>query len=240
MSERAPTQVAGTPASAWLEQVRYEERRGELLAAYDLALRGLEEHPDDMELSYRSVLALARTGATVEAERRYTELGLDRADSDEVAALWARIQKDRSLAASGETRRRLAVVAASLYQAIADRSSGYFPAINAATMSLLAGRSDDARRLASRSLDLVEASGEDSYYAAATRAEARLLLGELPEARQRAGARVHPQRRGLRRPIHDAPPIASDLCRDGRRHLVALGPGRTDRGSLLRPHDRAY
>jgi hypothetical protein len=182
MSERAPTREPGTPASAWLEQVRYEERRGELLAAYDIASRGLEEHPDDVELAYRSVLALARTGATAEAERRYRELGLDGADSDDAAALWARIQKDRSLAASGEARRQLAEMAGSLYEAIADRGAGYFPAINAATMNLVAGRDGDARRLATRSLDLVDASGEDSYYGAATRAEAHLLLGEMSQA----------------------------------------------------------
>jgi hypothetical protein len=58
------------PASRWLEMARRQEKRGELLAAYDIAGRGLEEHHGDVELANRAVLALARTGATSEAERR--------------------------------------------------------------------------------------------------------------------------------------------------------------------------
>jgi hypothetical protein len=37
-------------AADWLTAVRDAERRGELLAAFDLADRGLEEHPDDIWL----------------------------------------------------------------------------------------------------------------------------------------------------------------------------------------------
>jgi hypothetical protein len=48
----------------WLEAVREEERRGELLAAFDLAERGLTDYPGDVRLKHRAVLALARAGAT--------------------------------------------------------------------------------------------------------------------------------------------------------------------------------
>ena len=109
------------------------------LAAHDIAARGLEEHPGDVGLAYRAVLALARTGATYEAERRFNELGLSEIDSEDVSALAARIQKDRSLAAMGDERLKLAAMAASSYRRIWDRSGGYFPAINAATLSLVAG-----------------------------------------------------------------------------------------------------
>ena len=64
------------------------------------------------------------------------------------------------------------------YQRIADQNRAYFPAINAATLHLVAGDSATARSLASEALSLVEASGEATYYAAATRAEAELLLGD--------------------------------------------------------------
>ena len=166
------------PTAEWLEMVRREERRGELLAAYDIANRGLEQHPEDVDLAYRAVLALARSGSTSEAERRFVELHLTDVDTEDVAALWARILKDRALAASGEERRRLAEAAALAYQRIADQNRAYFPAINAATLHLVAGDAATARSLASEALSLVEASGEDTYYAAATRAEAKLLLGD--------------------------------------------------------------
>ncbi|HEY4827242.1 MAG TPA: hypothetical protein VIH85_10755, partial [Solirubrobacteraceae bacterium] len=57
-------------AAWWLDAVRREERRGELLTAFDLAERGLEEHSADVNLKHRAVLVLARAGATEEAARR--------------------------------------------------------------------------------------------------------------------------------------------------------------------------
>jgi hypothetical protein len=70
------------------------------------------------------------------------------------------------------------------------RTGGYYPAINAATLSLIAGNATRARELAETVL--VAASREDSYWAAATEAEALLLLGRdaaAHEALERAAAR---------------------------------------------------
>ena len=169
-------------AAEWLESVRDAERRGEPLAAFDLAGQGLEQHAGDVELRYRAVLALARSGSTAQAAREFDELGLSAVDSEDVGALHARIQKDFALAASGAERRRLAGVAAAAYLRIRDRSQGYFPAVNAATLTLVAGDAAGARRLARESLDLVAMSGETSYFSAATEAEALLLLGDVAGA----------------------------------------------------------
>jgi hypothetical protein len=180
-------------AAEWLDLVRREERRGELLAAYDLANRGLEEHPGHVELAFRAVLALARAGSTGEANRRFVELGLTAVETDDVSALGARIEKDQALAASGPQRRQLAARAAASYRRIAERNRGYFPAINAATMSLVAGDEHLARMVAGEALGLVDTSGDRSYYAVATRAEAWLILGDVEAARaelERA-ARLH-------------------------------------------------
>ena len=73
------TNPSGIPPRGWLAAVRREERRGELLSAFDVAERGLEEHPDDLALKHRAVLALARAGATEEAARRFDRYGLGRA-----------------------------------------------------------------------------------------------------------------------------------------------------------------
>src|SRR5579862_8772354 len=86
---------------AWLEAVRREERRGELLSAFDLAEGGLAEHPDDLSLKHRAVLALARSGATEEAARRFAEYGLGGVEDEDVAALRARIAKDYALLEEG-------------------------------------------------------------------------------------------------------------------------------------------
>ncbi len=172
-----------TSAAAWLAAVRDAERRGELLSAFDLAGRGLDEHPGHTGLRYRSVLALARAGSTAQAELRFVQLELASIVSEDVDALAARIQKDRALAATGMERRRLAGQAAAAYGTVRDRTGGYFPAINAATLTLVAGHPDASRRLAAETLTLVAESGDTGYFAAATEAEARLLLGDEDETR---------------------------------------------------------
>jgi hypothetical protein len=77
----------------WLDAVRREERRGELLSAFDLAERGLTQHPTDLALKHRAVLALARTGATDEAARRLKAYGLAGSSDEEVSALPARSRR---------------------------------------------------------------------------------------------------------------------------------------------------
>jgi class 3 adenylate cyclase len=173
--------------------VRHEERRGELLTAYDVADRGLVEHPGHVDLAFRAVLVLARTGATHEAERRFIELGLAEVQTEDVAALHARIQKDRALAATGSDRLTLAAMAASAYRRVYDQTGSYFPAINAATLSLIAGDPEAATVLAAQTLTVIDASSDDSYYAVATRAEALLLLGDEEAARVELGhaAQIH-------------------------------------------------
>jgi hypothetical protein len=177
-----------TPGS-WLDAVKSQERRGELLSAFDLAQQGLAEHPDDIWLKHRAVLVLARAGATDEAARRLDEYGLAGIHDEDVAALKARIAKDLALREGGGERRRLAARAARLYAAVFTETGGYYPAINAATLWLVAGDSSRARELAAAVLELLD--GADSYYTAATEAEARLLLGDQARAAaalERAGA----------------------------------------------------
>jgi tetratricopeptide (TPR) repeat protein len=172
----------GRTSAEWLDAVRVEERRGELLTAFDLAERGLSEHPNHLGLKHRAVLALARAGATEEAERRFDQYALAGVEDEDVASLRARIAKDLALMSEGQDRTGGATRAAGLYVAVYERTGGYYPAVNAATMSLVAGDAVGARELAATVLELVAAGDEDSYYAAATAAEAHLLRGERDQA----------------------------------------------------------
>jgi class 3 adenylate cyclase len=155
------------------------ERRGEMLMAFDLAERALAEHPDDLWLKHRAVLALARAGSTGEAARRFADYELGEIEDEDVAALEARIAKDEALAAGGEFGR-----AAGLYEQIFRRTGGYYPAVNAATLCLLDGQVERAQTLAAEARAALHASGEDSYYAVATEAEVALVLGEPEVARE--------------------------------------------------------
>ena len=170
------------------------ERRGEVLAAADLAERGLEEHPDDVALRYHSVLALARAGSTAQAASRFAAYGLGDLDDGEVQALGARIAKDVALGAHGDERRRVALESAERYAEIFACTGAYYPGVNAATMHLVAGRPRASRTIARRVLDALVENGDDNYYAIATEAEARLLLGDIDGARaalERAAKLAH-------------------------------------------------
>jgi hypothetical protein len=181
-SEEQP-EVPTRMADEWLEAVLRSERRGELLTAFDLAERGLVEHPEDVRMRYHAVLVLARTGSTAQAMQRFLEFDLASVDSEDTAALEARLIKDMALGSTGEERVRLAREASQAYWQIRNRTNGYFPAINAATLALVAGDAFESRSLAKEAMELVTGSGDDGYFAAATEAEALLLMGDETGAR---------------------------------------------------------
>ncbi len=176
--------MADPKAKDWLEAVKDAERRGELLLAVDLAERGLVEHPDDLPLRYHAVLAMARSGSTEEAAYRFAEYRLAESQDEDIAALGARIAKDKALAAEGDLRRRRAADAADEYARISARTGGYYPAINAATLNLVAGNNERAADLARAVLESLANRQDDSYFAAATEAEAHLVLGQQSPARE--------------------------------------------------------
>jgi len=179
-------------AQAWLDKTRDLERRGEFLRAYDTADRGLQDFPADWWLRYRAVLVLARAGATQLARQRYEEYDLESREDEDIAALAARLSKDVALLAPGNEREAPAALAASQYEAIYRRTSGYFPGINAATLSLVASDTGHARELAGEILagldDLEDGEGEEAYYRLATQAEALLILGREEQARSKLEA----------------------------------------------------
>ena len=168
-------------------QVNALIRDGDLLQAYETATTALADHPAEMRLHYWRVLALARLGETDRARAAYREAGLDNADDNDALSLWARLEKDHALAAPNVAARdALLLSAAHAYQAVHRRTGDYFPAINAASMLLLAGDREGARDLAGAVLALPAIASPQGYYAAATAAEALLVLGRTAEAHEAA------------------------------------------------------
>ncbi len=170
--------------------------RGEYLTAYDRATAALDTFPDDLEVNYLAVLALVRSGAHATAlaqlDARFTDASLRRTDvpaklREDIAALRARIAKDRALATPADQRASAAATAAAAYEEVFDRFGRSYSCINAATLWLLAGDAERSRHLADAALTLtrlsaVESTG-DAYWLAATEAEALLLLGDPIAAR---------------------------------------------------------
>ena len=134
-------------------------------------------------------LALARCGATDRAERLLSDTRLtDRSRSasvelqGDIAALHARLSKDRALAEQGNRRRELASAAADRYDAVAEKFGGHYAIVNAATMALLAGDDATASRRAKHVLSLLPTDPID-YWELVSRAEALLVLGDAASAR---------------------------------------------------------
>ncbi|HKX76745.1 MAG TPA: BTAD domain-containing putative transcriptional regulator, partial [Acidimicrobiia bacterium] len=140
--ERTKEPAGPTP----IEEVRELIRRAEYLRAYDLASKLIETMRSDPELRFLAVLALARSGATAQAIRRYELLGLQSINPDsvsarlaeDISALAARLDKDMSLI-DQERRTQWAARSAQGYQAAFDRHRSAYLAVNAATMWLMAG-----------------------------------------------------------------------------------------------------
>lgn len=165
--------------SDWHDAVLAEERRGEPLAAVELAQQALADHPDSLWLRHRAVLALARAGATRRAMERFEAFGLDGSEDPEVAALGARIAKDVALA---EKRLPAILAARDRYAAIHARRPDYYPAVNAASLSLAAGDTVAAERFAREALTLTKTTDPVTYYSVASAAEAHLVLGQVEAA----------------------------------------------------------
>jgi class 3 adenylate cyclase len=164
---------------------------GDFVLAFDTAEKAIENGNSALEMKHLSVLSLARSGATEQAIQKYKDMNLQRLAAKakpaslktDIRALWARMQKDLALACRGEGRAALLSQAASAYEAVFKSGGGSYPAINAATLYLLAGDPAKARRLATSTLRTLEREGSGNrYWAAATAAEARLILNDVAGA----------------------------------------------------------
>lgn len=170
-----------------LHRVVAARKRGELFEAFDLARVAIEEKGMDIRLAYEAVLCLARAGASELAHRRYNEYGLTPDHGLDYATLLGRIEKDEALALSGTARQAKLHEAAEAYRNAYVRYPDYYPAINAATLFLLAGEEENARGFADLANQHLRAGVEDAgrpmnFWELATTAEAALILDDLATA----------------------------------------------------------
>ena len=190
-AERARREADAEPTDALWDLVR----RGQYLEAYDRGVTLIDGGDSNVEIRYVAVLALARSGATALARKRYANLGLGSVDrrtvspdlAEDIAALAARLDKDMALANDGDRRRGWARRSAEAYARANAASPSAYLASNAATMWMLAGESGRAREAAERALDLLSAAsapGDVSYWHHVTEAEAALILNEENRARE--------------------------------------------------------
>jgi Adenylate and Guanylate cyclase catalytic domain len=191
----ADTGDPAVTADGLLQDIKTFFDHGEFFRAYDLATDALELFPGDLALAHRAVLSLANAGATAVALEKYYELGLDKRTETDARSLLGRLKKDEAFAETGEARTAKFREAGALYEGafraatVADDPAAYYPAINAATLALLAGDAATADRLAGEVLDLlgprianVDVAAADRYWVLATALEAYLVRGDLDAA----------------------------------------------------------
>ena len=175
-----------------MKDVRTFFDHGEFFRAYDLAAEALELFPGDVWLAHRAVLSLANAGATALALEKYYAFGLAQRTETDVRSLLGRLKKDQAFGETGEARAALFRDGRALYEhafrAATDAGDpeAYYPAINAATLALLAGDTQAAGRLSGEVLDLVapriasaDEAAPDWYWVLASALEAHFIRGDL-------------------------------------------------------------
>lgn len=155
--------------------------RGDAFAAYDIA--SADDEAGDPRLAYIRVLALARLGDWRSALAQYDGNGLAQRGDIDSLALHARLLKDKAFDSASAERPALLRDARDAYLAAFTRTGEDFAAINAASLSLMAGDIAEGRELAQSLLDRADSGGPAGYWQGATRAEALAVLARFDEAR---------------------------------------------------------
>jgi class 3 adenylate cyclase len=170
------------------ERVRAALDSGLNAEALDIARLALEKYRDISELNYLAALACARMGAISEAEKWLAKIDREELCGNplavEVWSLAGRIAKERLAATPDKTHsiaRELARLAIDCYSHAFDISGAAYPAINAATLSLLGGDFGLAETFAKKALESLDTTGD--HWRHATAGEAHLILGASAKAR---------------------------------------------------------
>jgi hypothetical protein len=167
--------------------VRAALARGDLLAAYDAIQQAKTPgHPEyaAADLDYLEVLTLARLGDTEHSLRLYADYKIDAQGGVDALSLKARLLKDQAFAAGARLSRAKLLEACALYSSVYRQTRSSYPAINAATLAQIAGRTRLAASLARAVVRQCVAEPRDDYYSLATHAEALTILGDISGARK--------------------------------------------------------
>ena len=171
-------------------------RQGEPLLAYNIADTGLQRWPEHVRLRQLLALALARSGDIERANRILGDLARAGLDDAETLGVLARTHKDLGMRATDPKRRadhlesayRLYERAYASSRQLGAATGAYYTGINAATVAVLRGELDEARRIAAEVLSICDGvpggapGSEAEYWRQATRGEAALILGDAPAA----------------------------------------------------------
>jgi len=169
-----------TPQTANGKTVRAALARGDLLTAYDEVKRLKALGRDDLD--YLEVLTLARLGDTGQALRLYGEYRIEELGGVDALSLKARLLKDQAFADAAHPDHEKLLEACGWYSAVYRETRSNYPAINAATLAQIAGRTQLAAGLARAVARQCRVEARTDYFSLATLAEALLIQGDIEGA----------------------------------------------------------
>jgi len=155
---------------------------GDMFALYERTREAIEKFPDDPEVRFLQTLAMARLGDPHAAMRLYERNRVEEIGSEDAIALKGRLLKDLAVRSTGAEQIELFRQSSKAYRHAFDLSDGYFSGINAATTSFLAGDEVEARELAAAIARRPDVADPQDYFAAASGAEAKLVVGDVEQA----------------------------------------------------------
>jgi class 3 adenylate cyclase len=166
-------------------------RQGEPLLAYNAVQDALRVSPENLRLRQLKGLALARSGDVERANQLLSELVAEGTSDAETLGMLARTHKDLALDTTNPARRDVHLASAfAIYsrayeeaRSRAAASNAWYTGINAATIAVLQGNLEAARRIAGDVRDLCGLALRNppatiDYWLEATLGEAALILGD--------------------------------------------------------------
>jgi len=191
--KHTPEEWAGSPRMYITLGDRFI-KLGEPLVAYDVLSEGLSNTAgtgnEIVRMRQLQALSLARSSATQQANQMLRQLHDENHLDEETLGMLARTHKDMaSQAADPQEHDRQLNLALDAYSEGYKLSGGYWTGINAATLSLVLGKKDRAKELATKvraqcldELNKIKNKGGDPYWVVATLGEAALVLGDCAQA----------------------------------------------------------
>jgi class 3 adenylate cyclase len=177
-------------AQSQIDSAELYLRQGEPLLAYNAVQDGLRISPGNLRLRQLKGLVLARSGDVERANQLLCDLAAEGTTDAQTLGMLARTHKDLALKTTNAVRRDVHLAAAFgiYFQAYEEARSGaaaadaWYTGINAATIAVLQGNLDAARRIAGDVRDLcglamTRPSATTDYWLEATLGEAALILG---------------------------------------------------------------
>ncbi len=163
------------------------DKLGQSMFSHDILEEGLKAFPKHLRLTQLFALSQIKCGFLGKARGLLTGLVKKGHDDEETLGILGRVYKDMwQLSSDGDPDHRFLRQSRNLYLKAFIKNRGYYSGINAASLSLIMGKRENAEKLARAVVKICVEASKDSekrdYWILATLGEANIILGRFDEA----------------------------------------------------------